>query len=323
MTNFSFREEFSNTPLGDGGKILVTGSNGQLGMELQQLAPAYPSFQFIFTNRTEFSLDDFDSINNFIALHQPQYLINCAAYTAVDKAETEKELAFKINTEAPGIIAAACKANNVQLIHISTDYVFNGMGNTPYKEDNATDPVNLYGESKLEGEKKVMQLNPGSIIIRTSWVYSEFGKNFVKTMLRLMADKDEISVVSDQSGTPTYAADLADAIVQLILTLENPTHLPIETGTPPDSYRDSTHPGIYHFSNEGHITWYDFAMAIKELTGSSCIVNPIPTSQFPTAAKRPFYSVLDKTKIQQTFGVQVKDWKKSLTICMERLKKNN
>ena len=236
-------------------KILVTGANGQLGMELQQLATAYPSFQFIFTTRREFSLDDFDAINNFITVHQPQYFINCAAYTAVDKAESEKELAYKINAESAGVIAEACKANNVQLIHISTDYVFNGMGSTPYKEDDATDPVNFYGASKLEGEKKIMQLNPGSIIIRTAWVYSEFGKNFVKTMLRLMADKEQVSVVNDQSGTPTYAADLAEAIVKIISILENPTQ----------QSTLKTHGGIYHFSNEGHITWYDFAVAIKEL----------------------------------------------------------
>ena len=283
-------------------KILVTGANGQLGMELQQLSSSYPHFEFIFTTREELSLDDFDDINTFIANHQPHYFINCAAYTAVDKAESEKALAYKINAEAPAIIATACRKNAVRFIHISTDYVFNGMGKTPYKEDDATDPVNLYGDSKLEGEKKVMLVNPESIIIRTAWVYSEFGKNFVKTMLRLMADKDQINVVSDQSGTPTYAADLAEAILHIISSQQWKA-------------------GIYHFSNEGNITWYDFAVAIKELSGSSCKVLPITTSQYPTPAKRPFYSVLDKTKIQQTFGISVKDWKTSLAICIERLKK--
>ena len=284
-------------------KILVTGANGQLGMELQQLVPVFPSFEFIFITRDELSLDNLDLIDSFIAKHQPQYFINCAAYTAVDKAESEKELAYKVNAEAPGVIATACKNNDVQLVHISTDYVFNGMGKVPYKEDDATDPVNLYGASKLEGEKKVMQFNPGSIIIRTAWVYSEFGKNFVKTMLRLMADKDQISVVNDQSGTPTYAADLAEAILQII------------------SSQQWT-PGIYHFSNEGNITWYDFAVAIKELSGSSCKVNPIPTLQYPTPAKRPFYSVLDKTKLRQTFDIPVKNWKASLAVCLGRLKNN-
>ena len=284
-------------------KILVTGANGQLGMELQQLSSSYPHFEFIFTTREELPLDDFDGINKFIANHQPQYFINCAAYTAVDKAESEKALAYKINAEAPAIIATACRKNAVRFIHISTDYVFNGMGKTPYKEDDATDPVNLYGDSKLEGEKKVMLVNPESIIIRPAWVYSEFGKNFVKTMLRLMAVKDQINVVSDQSGTPTYAADLAEAILYIISSQQWKA-------------------GIYHFSNEGNITWYDFAVAIKELSGSSCKVLPISTAEYPTPAKRPVYSVLDKTKIQQTFGISVKDWKTSLAICIERLKSN-
>ncbi|MEP7374159.1 MAG: dTDP-4-dehydrorhamnose reductase [Chitinophagaceae bacterium] len=282
-------------------KILVTGANGQLGMELQQLAKAYTLFEFIFTTREEMPLDNPEAITNFIAKQQPQYFINCAAHTAVDKAESEKELAYQINAEAPGTIAKACKENNVQLIHISTDYVFNGTGSVPYKEEDATDPVNLYGDSKLQGEKKVMEFNPGSIIIRTAWVYSEFGKNFVKTMLRLMADKDQMGVVSDQSGTPTYAADLAEAILQIISSQQWTA-------------------GIYHFSNEGNITWYDFAVAIKELSGSNCKVNPIITSQFPTPAKRPSYSVLDKTKIQRMFNIPPKDWKASLSICLQKLK---
>ena len=292
-------------------KILVTGANGQLGMELQQLAVANPSFKFIFTARDEFPLDNPDATNDFITKHQPQYLINCAAYTAVDKAESETELVYKINAEAPGVIAKACKENNTRLIHISTDYVFNGMGSVPYKEEDATDPVNFYGASKLEGEKNVLRFNPGSIIIRTAWVYSEFGKNFVKTMIRLMAEKDQVNVVNDQWGTPTYAADLAEAIMKIISVLDGPTHhSPL-----------AAHPGVYHFTNEGIITWYDFAVTIKELSGSSCIVNPIPSSAFPTPAKRPFYSVLDKTKIQQAFGIQLKNWKASLAVCMERLKK--
>jgi dTDP-4-dehydrorhamnose reductase len=281
-------------------KIIVTGANGQLGMEIKQLSGAYPVFEFIFATRDEMPLDSPEAIHNFIAKHQPQYFINCAAHTAVDKAESEKELACKINAEAPGIIAKACKENNVQFIHISTDYVFNGTGSVPYKEDDATDPVNLYGDSKLQGEKKVMQFNPGSIIIRTAWVYSEFGKNFVKTMLRLMADKDQISVVSDQSGTPTYAADLAEAILQIISSQQWTA-------------------GIYHFSNEGNITWYDFAVAIKELSASNCKVNPIPTSQYPTPAKRPVYSVLDKSKIKKTFGITIPGWKESLSVCLDKI----
>jgi dTDP-4-dehydrorhamnose reductase len=289
-------------------KILVTGSNGQLGMELQQLAPSYPGFEFIFTTRQELPLDNAEAIDNLISLNQPQYLINCAAYTAVDKAESEKELAYRVNAEAAGIIAATCRQSNIQLIHVSTDYVFNGMGKVPYKEDDPTDPVNFYGDTKLEGEKKVIAANSSSIIIRTAWVYSEFGKNFVKTMLRLMADKQEISVVSDQSGTPTYAADLAEAILMII---DNTS-----------SANAGWLPGIYHFSNEGEITWFDFAIAIRELSGSLCKVNPIPTSDYPTPAKRPFYSVLDKAKIQQTFGIPAREWKQSLAVCIERIKKS-
>lgn len=282
-------------------KILVTGANGQLGMEIQQLAKAYPLFEFVFATRSEMPLDNPEVIGSFIAKHQPQYLVNCAAHTAVDKAESEKELAYKVNAEAPGVIAKACKENNVQLIHISTDYVFNGTGTVPYKESDATDPVNLYGDSKLQGEKKVMEFNPDSIIIRTAWVYSEFGKNFVKTMLRLMTEKDQIAVVSDQSGTPTYAADLAETILQII------------------SSQQWT-PGIYHFSNEGNITWYDFAAAIKELSGSNCKVNPIPTSQYPTPAKRPVYSVLDKSRIKETFAITIPGWKESLAVCIDKIK---
>ena len=291
-------------------KILVTGANGQLGMELQQLAPGNPGFDFVFTTREQLPLDDLNAINRFISEHKPQYCINCAAYTAVDKAESEKELAYRVNAEAPGEMAAACKKNNIQFIHVSTDYVFNGNGTAPYKEDEQTDPVNLYGASKLEGEKLVMKNDPNAIIIRTAWVYSEFGKNFVKTMLRLMADKEQISVVSDQYGTPTYAADLAEAIMKIISTFENPTsHSPL-----------TTHNGIYHFSNEGQITWYDFAVAIKDIIGSSCKVNPITTPQYPTPAKRPAYSVLDKTRIRDTFNIPIKDWKASLTVCLDKIK---
>ena len=291
-------------------RILITGANGQVGMELRHLAPAFPAFQFIFSTREEMSLDNAESINAYLEGQDPHYIVNCAAYTAVDKAKSEKELAYKVNAEAPGFIASYCNKNNVQLIHISTDYVFNGNGSRPYREDDATDPVNLYGDSKVQGEKSVMQFNPSSIIIRTAWVYSEFGKNFVKTMMRLMAEKDQLNVVSDQYGTPTYAADLAAAIINIILVLEDPARQ-----SPADTY-----PGIYHFSNEGNISWYDFAVAIKELSGSNCAVNPIATSQYPTPAKRPSYSVLDKTKIRKTFGIIVTNWKESLAVCIKKIK---
>lgn len=287
--------------------ILVTGANGQLGMEMGQLAAANPSFEFVLTTREEMPLDDFNRIIEVIGKFKPHFVVNCAAYTAVDKAETEKELVYKINAKAPGVIAAACSRNNARLIHISTDYVFNGNGNRPYKEDDTTDPVNLYGDSKLQGEENVLTENPRSFIIRTAWVYSEFGKNFVKTMLRLMSEKESISVVDDQYGTPTYAADLAEAIMKIIISLEE------------DGERQS--PGIYHFSNDGKISWYDFALAIRDISMLKCEVKPIPSSGFPTPARRPLYSVLDKTKITNAFNVVPKPWRESLKICIEKIAK--
>jgi dTDP-4-dehydrorhamnose reductase len=294
-------------------KILVTGANGQLGKELQQLSPSFPhpiaiGYEFIFLTREKLAINEFESVKDSFKVYNPDYCINCAAYTAVDKAESEKDLAFMINGEAVGVLAAVCKEHNCRFIHISTDYVFNGQANAPYKEDSAVDPQSVYGASKLEGEKLALQFNPDSIIIRTSWVYSEFGKNFVKTMLRLMNEKEEVNVVNDQIGSPTYAADLAAAALQII------THLP---------GRDNTglvSTGIYHFSNQGTISWYDFALAIKDLSGSKCKINPISTSQYPTPVKRPANSVFDKTKIQQTFGIALKDWKQSLETCIRKIK---
>jgi dTDP-4-dehydrorhamnose reductase len=291
--------------------ILVTGANGQLGMELQHIAQEYTGFHFVFTTRHEMPLDDMAAIEKVINEHKPAYVVNCAAYTAVDKAETEKELAYQINAEAAGVIASTCKKNNAQLIHISTDYVFKGDGNRPYSEDDPTDAVNLYGDSKLQGEKKVLKEDPSSIIIRTAWVYSAFGKNFVKTMLRLMSEKERINVVSDQYGTPTYAADLAEAIMKIITVLDDANK---QAAT-------NDYGGIYHFSNDGNISWYDFAVAIRDLSASTCVVNPIPTAQYPTPASRPAYSVLDKSKIRGTFGVIIKDWKGSLANCLKQLQK--
>lgn len=282
-------------------RILVTGSNGQLGKELKQLESSYPQFEFIFLSREDLPIHHFELARNFFKANHPQYLINCAAYTAVDKAESEKELAFQVNAEAVGVLAAICKENDCRFIHVSTDYVFDGTATTPYKEGSSTNPQGVYGASKLEGEKQALQLNPDSIIIRTSWVYSEFGKNFVKTMLKLMSEKEELNVVNDQFGSPTYAADLAEAILEII-------------------QQPATHSGIFHYSNNGVINWHDFALAIKEISGSNCKINPIATSQYPTPAKRPAYSVLDKTKIQESFGIKLKDWKESLLVCISRLK---
>ncbi len=295
--------ESKHPPLGDGGKILVTGSNGQLGKELQQIAPSFPFFGFIFLSREELPIHDFQKVKNIFKTHHPQYLINCAAYTAVDKAEVEKELAFQINGEAVGVLAAICNENYCKFIHISTDYVFDGTASVPYKEDSTTNPQSVYGASKLEGEKQALQVNPDSLVIRTSWVYSEFAKNFVKTMLKLLNEKEEIGVVNDQIGSPTYAKDLAETILQIIIS-------------------QNWQPGIYNYCNEGIISWFDFAMQIKEVEGSSCKINPIPTSAYPTAAKRPAYSVLDNSKIQKIFNIGVKGWRESLVKCLIRLKKN-
>lgn len=284
-------------------KILVTGSNGQLGKELQDKASSYPQFEFRFLSKEEMPVQDKQAVENIFRDYRPQYLVNCAAYTAVDKAEEEKESAFAINANAVGLLASACKSNYTKFIHISTDYVFNGRADKPYEEDAPVDPQSVYGASKLEGEKLALQNNRDSIIIRTSWVYSAYGKNFVKTMLRLLAEKKEISVVNDQFGSPTYAADLAEVLLFIIAS-------------------QNWQQGIYHFSNEGVISWYDFASYIKELSGNSCTIHPVPTSQYPTAAKRPAWSVLDKRKIQQVYGVRLKNWQDSLAECLSKLIKS-
>jgi dTDP-4-dehydrorhamnose reductase len=281
-------------------KILVTGSNGQLGNELRDIASVFPLYEFVFTDVGELSITDNDAVKKIFEEHRPAYLINCAAYTAVDKAESEKELNNQINGVAVGILALASKQNGTKFIHISTDYVFNGTASRPLREDDNVDPVNAYGASKLLGEQLAVENDPETIIIRTSWVYSFYGRNFVKTMISLMNERKSIGVVNDQVGSPTYASDLAQAIMQIISS-------------------GKWVPGIYNFSNNGVISWFDFANEIKRLIKSSCIVNPLTTEQFPTPAKRPKYSVLDKTKIQETFSIQLKDWEKSLNECIQKL----
>ena len=280
--------------------ILVTGANGQLGKEMQVIAAAYPDYNFLFVTKEDLPIDKTAAVKNYFSNHVIDVCVNCAAYTAVDKAETESEKAFVINGDAVGNLAALCKEKKALFIHIATDYVFDGTATVPYKEDHPVKPVNAYGASKLKGEELALQYNPASIIIRTSWVYSSFGNNFVKTMLRLMKERESINVVEDQQGCPTYGADLAAAIMEII-SGENVT------------------PGIYNFANHGIINWYQFAVAIKELTESNCIVNPIPTSQYPTPAKRPAYSVMDTTKIRQTFNVVIPEWKESLKKCLQLL----
>jgi dTDP-4-dehydrorhamnose reductase len=281
-------------------KILITGADGQLGQALNKLSSSFLFFDFIFLSRKGLAITDPGSVKAAFEKYHPQYCINCAAYTAVDKAEIEKELAWQVNAEAVGLLAAACRDYDSRFIHISTDYVFDGASFTPYKEDSPANPPGVYGASKREGEKQAGQLNPGSLIIRTSWVYSEFGKNFVKTMLRLMSEKESINVVNDQLGSPTYAVDLAEAILKIISLQQ-------------------WQPGIYHYCNEGIISWYDFAVAIKEIAGYPCKINPIPTSQYPTPAKRPAYSVLDTTKIREVFNIGIKPWKESLRECLREV----
>jgi dTDP-4-dehydrorhamnose reductase len=286
--------------------ILVTGANGQVGSEFRALSRSYPQHNFLFVTKDELPIDDVDTVKKYFDIHSIQFCVNCAAYTAVDKAETESEKAFLINADAVGNLAAVCKLYNVQFIHISTDYVFDGTATTPYLESNPVKPLGVYGASKLKGEQLALEKNPDAIIIRTSWVYSSFGNNFVKTMLRLMKERESISVVNDQQGCPTYAADLSDAIMQIISKNQQSAI--------------SNQQSIYNYSNSGVINWYQFAVAIKELTNSKCIVNSIPSSQYPTPAKRPQYSVLDTTKIRETFAISIPAWKDSLIKCLALLK---
>jgi dTDP-4-dehydrorhamnose reductase len=283
-------------------RVAVTGSNGQLGTEFMRIAGNHPRFQFTFLSRETFPLDDPEKIKSWLDQNPVDIFIHCAAYTAVDKAESEKERAYEVNGKAPGLIAAVLSKNKTRLIHISTDYVFDGTSATPLTEQAKTNPVNIYGASKLEGEKLVLQNNPLSQVIRTSWVYSSHGNNFVKTMIRLMKDRESINVVEDQVGSPTYAADLASAIMQM---LESNRFIP----------------GIYHYSDEGETNWFAFAREIKKLTGSTCRVMPIPSSGFPTPAKRPAYSLMDKSKIKKDYGLYIPDWQSSLAVCINLLKK--
>lgn len=281
-------------------KILVTGAKGQLGTELNVVSKNYSQFEWVFADRTELDLCDLERLSSKLSSINPQFIINCAAHTAVDRAESEFELADVLNHQAVSIMAKWSEINDCKLIHISTDYVFDGTAATALDESAPTNPINVYGVTKLAGEKACMEENPSAIIVRTSWVYSSFGANFVKTMSRLMQERDTLNVVNDQIGSPTYAADLAQAIMTII------TH----------NYWQA---GIYNFSNEGEISWYEFALAIQEIGGFNCEISGIPSSAYPTPAQRPQYSLLDKTKIAATFGVVVPEYKESLVKCMGML----
>lgn len=277
--------------------ILITGANGQLGNEMRKLFTSFPQFYFFPTDIVELDLCNRENVKEFVKKNKIGYIVNCAAYTAVDKAEDEVALSYKINRDAVENIGIAAQTNNAKVIHVSTDYVFDGKGNRPYKETDLTNPQSVYGKSKKEGEDILLQTCPESIIIRTAWLYSTFGNNFVKTMIRIGKERDSLNVVADQKGTPTCAEDLAKAILHIIDRTEK---------------KQQFIPGIYHYSNEGICSWYDFTVKIFELKNITCKVNPVTTKEYPTKAARPAYSVLDKTKIKTTFQLMIPQWEESL-----------
>lgn len=287
-------------------RILVTGSKGQLGSEIRELTKNDGTNVYFYTDVSELDITDKSAVNKFIENHQIDIVVNCAAYTQVDKAEEEEKTAFLINATAPGNLAEACKKYDATLFHISTDYVFDGSNNVPYIETESTSPLGVYGRSKLEGEEFIQQSGCNYLIIRTSWLYSSFGNNFVKTIARLSSEKDELKVVFDQIGTPTYARDLATVIFAIIQN---------------DQFKDRK--GVYHYSNEGVCSWYDFAKAINDLFGNNCNIIPCHSDEFPAKVTRPHYSVLDKTNIKNDFSIEIGYWKDSLCKCVELLKQNN
>jgi dTDP-4-dehydrorhamnose reductase len=285
-------------------KTIVFGASGQLGQCLKKLAEDTGHDFFIFPGEDEANILDVDALEKLFAAHQPAYAVNCAAYTAVDKAEDDTERALKVNKTGVENLARLCSKFDTTLIHISTDFVFKGDVSSPLKEDSAAKPISVYGQTKLDGEKVIPVLLDNYFIIRTGWLYAEFANNFVKTMLKLGAERAELKVIADQVGTPTYGIDLAGCIIHIINS-------------------DSAAYGIYHYSNEGVASWYDFSKAIFELSGTDVEVIPIPTSEYKTRAVRPAYSVMDKAKVKQTFGLQIPYWRDSLAICIERLKQQN
>ncbi|AJI54844.1 dTDP-4-dehydrorhamnose reductase [Francisella philomiragia] len=295
-------------------KVLVTGSNGQLGSELKELVSnsklEIQNYTFIFMDSKSLDITDHQAVERFVVEHDIEAIINCAAYTAVDKAESDIEMADKINHLAVATIAELAKKYSIKLIHISTDYVFNGESFRPYIESDKANPQSIYGATKLAGEEVIQRINPkDSIIIRTSWVYSSYGNNFVKTMLRLGREKDTLGVIYDQVGTPTYAKDLAKAILDILSQVDSRVK----------HENDNEVVEIYNYSNEGVTSWYDFAKEIMSIAKIECQVNPIETVDYPTPAKRPHYSLLNKKKIKQDFGLSIPYWKNSLQDCIYRI----
>lgn len=280
--------------------VLITGADGQVGKEFKRLLENEKTYKIIFTSREQLPIDNVAAVNLFFKKNNIDYCINCAAYTAVDKAESEPDKAFKINGTAVGYLADACKNHCADFYHLSTDYVYNGKSSIPYKEDDLVDPTNVYGASKLLGEELALAKNPATVIIRTSWVYSEYGNNFVKTMVRLMGEKESINVVDDQKGSPTYAADIAQTIWTMVTS-------------------GKENKGVFNYANKGAITWFQFASAIKDQISSGCIVNPTTSDQFKTAATRPSFSVMNTKKIQSILPKPIPEWTASLQSCLYRL----
>ncbi|MBQ7533383.1 MAG: dTDP-4-dehydrorhamnose reductase [Bacteroidales bacterium] len=292
--------------------ILVTGANGQLGNEMQ-IVSKRSSDRYIFTDVEELDITNRDAVMNFVKENDIKVVVNCAAYTNVDKAEDDEATAELINAQAVKHLAEACKSNEATLIHISTDYVFGGNeGNTPRTEDEPVNPTGAYGRTKLHGEQAIQEVGCNYLIIRTAWLYSEFGNNFVKTMRRLSSERYKLNVVFDQIGTPTYALDLANVIMRFIEILKKENNYQLSTV-------NSQLFGVYHFSNEGVISWYDFAKEICELSGNECDIQPCHSNEFPSKVKRPSYSVLDKTKIKNKLNITIPHWKESLKKCINKL----
>jgi dTDP-4-dehydrorhamnose reductase len=288
-------------------KVLITGSNGQLGSEIKELAANYKKLDFVFKDLPELDICDFEVLQAFIIDHKINAVINCAAYTAVDKAEEDAEIAEHVNSIGVSNLVNALAKVNGQLIHISTDYVFDGNHFLPYKETDPVSPIGVYGETKRKGELAVINSDIEAIVIRTSWLYSAYGNNFVKTMLRLGNEKEKLNVIFDQVGTPTYAADLAEACLEILSKNDS---------------KINSKGNVYHFSNEGVASWYDFAIAIMKMGTIECVVSPIETKEYPTLAKRPHYSILNKAKIKKAFGLEIPYWRDSLEKCIEKLSKS-
>lgn len=283
-------------------KILVTGSDGQLGRSIRQRSSHFPDFFFDFTDIGQLDITDEAALKLYIESAKPDVIIHCAAYTSVDKAEDEAEKAFLINDTAVEYLAQLALEYKILLIHISTDFVFDGKSNTPYSEEDIARPLSIYGKSKLAGETAILNYAPNAIIIRTSWLYSEYGHNFLKTILRLAAEKSEIKVVSDQIGTPTYAGGLADIILEILTSNYNPNGVQ-----------------LFHYSNEGIASWFDFAKEITEIKNLTCTILPVSSSEYQLPAKRPNYSVMSKEKFKQYFHSEIPGWKESLKVCLKNL----